>query len=749
MFRKTMKAALCVLLSVTVCLLTCTSAFAANGSGKTYVSETVLSYGSTDDEAKKWLTDNGYEILDHNLNEGADDLISKKRAVYLGYKTTENVEEAITDMRLMNMKGGYSVQDYQLLLEEQKTQISVFIDSFIVAVNEYRTNYQNGAESAKAAHDMLNMFIDDDTQQKMGDLLLNKIKEEYTDEEYVALSDEERAQTADMTTILMQGNANAILSIEQTIAIATDSSDNLWIDRYAEAKTYDDMLDTLMEEKNLTVNQAEQELTVEYDDAAKSIASKLESYKDYLGAYTNEDITLGSTQEEQDAYKTAHPDFEPAIWFAAGTQYELLQAVENDDITLLDLLTGDDFDLSGEDRYLLYPLIASLTKGQRACLDFLSMYQIVALGINDGESYKTIIENAGSDVFGKVETSVYNGVDRAVFGNDVALTGEAYKLQNSSGKDAMSDWKDSISDTSYALYIAFGVSLGATALAWITRPILGALRKHWASKAFDMMTVAERHGISVGEQIASMADDAADLADDSMDIGKEYTRRAANVTRSIGSARAWQEILYWAGVAFTCITAVLTAVSIWSTYNDLKAFYKSEFTPIPAYMVDESTDENDEKVFTYYSAVKCNRIDAGFVTESTEILKDFGDLNGDVGRQWVALYTTKDKAAGNPVTADFKVQYENSTIPDDRTPLSMFCEDSAQNITDKRAGFTFADNKNGIYMFFGTDANAYAGSVITGGRYALIGGVAGFLTAAAFFAGNLTGKKRKIKVNEV
>ena len=742
MLKKTMKAALCILMSVTTCLLTCTSAFAAGGKSKTYVSETVLSYGSTEDEAKKWLTDNGYEILDHNLNEGADNTISKKRAVYLGYKTTENAEEAITDMRLMNMKGGYSIQDYQILLEEQKTQISVFIDSFVVAVNEYRTNYQNGAESAKAAHDMLNMFVDDDTKQQMGDLLLNKIKEEYTDGEYAALSDEVKGKTADMTTILMQGNANVILAIEQTIAIATDSSDDLWLDRYAEAKTYDDMLDTLMEEKNLTVNQAEKELTVEYDDAAKSIASKLEAYKEYLGTYTNEDITLDSTQEEQDAYKTAHPDFEPTIWFAVGTQYELLDSVENDDITLLELLTGDDFDLSGEDRYLLYPLVASLTKGQRACLDFLSMYQLVSLGINGGESFKSALESMNAETFEKAQTSVYNGVDREVYGNDVALTGEAYKLQNSSGKDAMTDWKDSISNTSLALYIAFGVSLAATAASWTLRPVLSHLMTKWTGDSTSYMNMANYYkGEAANEGMLLVSDNATKA--------NKYVSKADSALRSVGYAKTWQKVLYYAGIAFTCITAVLTVVSLWSTYNDLKEYYNAEFTPIPAYMVDESTDENDEKVFTYYSAVKCNRIDAGFVTESTEILKDFGDLNGDVGRQWVALYTTKDKAAGNPLTTDFKVQYENSTIPDDRTPLSIFCEESAQNLTDKRAGFTYADGKNGIYMFFGTDANAYAGSVFTNGSTALLGGVTVILTAAAFFTGNLSAKKRKIKVNEV
>ena len=90
----------------------------------------IISYGKTADEAKQWLTDNGYEVLDKNLNEGADDTFSTKRAVYLGYKTTNDADEAITDMKLMNMKGGYSVQDYQMLLDEQKTNIKNFFKDF-------------------------------------------------------------------------------------------------------------------------------------------------------------------------------------------------------------------------------------------------------------------------------------------------------------------------------------------------------------------------------------------------------------------------------------------------------------------------------------------------------------------------------------------------------------------------------------------------------------------------------------------
>ena len=732
------KAVLSVFLSVTVCLLTCTSAFAAS-SNKTYVKETVLSYGKTEDEAKKWLKDNGYEVLDHNLNEGADDIFSKKRAVYLGYKTTNNADEAITDMRLMNMNGGYSVQDYQILLDEQKASIGAFIDSFIVAVNEYRANYEKGQERAKAAHDMLNVFSDDDTQQKMGDLLLNKIKEEYTEDEYNALSDEVKGKTVDMTTVLMQGNADIVLSIEQIIAIATDSGEDLWIDRYSAAATYDDMLDELMESENLTVNEAEKKLAVEYDESARSLVSKFEAYKDYLDAYTNEDLTITSTKEELDAYAEAHSDFDSAIWFTAGVQYELLDVLENDGITLRELIFGDEFDVANTDRYLLYPLIASLSKGQRACLDFLSMYQIVSLGINGDETYKEVEKSLELEKVGDGSTSVYAGIDRTIFGDEVALTGDAYKLQNSSGKSVMSRW-DHVTDITRALYIAFGVSLVASALS--------AASTHLMDFIAQKLEIAGNNYFDMANTCIQEANGDYGFMDTAEMMSNKYMAKGRASMRGIGTANTIQDIFYYAGIVFACVAIVLAVASIWRTVVDIKKYYDSEFTPIPMHMVDESVNENDEKVYTYYTAVTCNRKDAGMVTEETEILKDFGDLNGDVGRQWVALYTTKDKAAGNPITTDFKVQYENSTIPGERTPLSIFCENTAQNLTDEKSGYTYSDGKNGIYLFFGTDVNAYAGSVFSGNRYALVGGAAIVLLALSFFAGTKAGKKGSGRKNK-
>ncbi len=727
------------LLLTLACIVQPCSALAAS-SKKTYVKEFMLSYGNTADEAKKWLKDNGYEVLDYDLNEGADDTFSKKRAVYLGYKTTTDAADAVTDMRLMNMKGGYSVQDYQIMLDEQKANIELFIGDFVVAVNEYRANYAKGQERAKAAHDMLNYLYDDDTQAQMGDLLLNKIKEEYTEEEYNALDGDVKAKTADMTTILMQGNADAVLAIEQTIATASDSSDTLWTERYAEASTYDEMLDELMEAENMTVNEAEKFLAAEYDEDARAIASKIDGYIEYLENYTKEDITLLSSAEEIKAYEAEHTDFSYTDWFTAGTQYELLKVLMNDDVSLLELMTGEDFDVLGDDRCMLYPLVASLTKGQRACLDFMTLYGIVALGINGDEATAETMTDFKLKPTDEKGVSVYDGVDRTLFGGEVALTNDAIRLRASTGKEAVRSRESYISATSYVLYGVFCLSAICAVAAWKHSASLAAfaaeVKKNVAqieSEAAEAYAMYERLGTE--QEWAPYKTKYDDL------MSKSETART-----DLGKTNTMTKYFRYAGIALTCISIIIMGISLWNTYNDLKEYYKSDFTPIPMHMVDEGVDENDEKVYTYYTAVACNRKDAGMVTSETEILEDYGDLNGDVGRQWVALYTTKDKAAGYPVQTNMLVRYEDSKLPDeDSTALSMFGEKSAQNLTNETAGYTYNDGKSGIYMFFSVDTAAFAGSVFSGSRYVLMGGAAAVLLAAAFAAGMYTEKKGKKK----
>ncbi len=757
MLKKSLSAIISIVLVLTLCIGTCFSAFAATSNSGKYIKEVILSYGKTADEAKKWLTDNDYEVLDSNLNDGADDTFSTKRAVYLGYKTTNKASEAITDMKLMNMKGGYSVQDYQMLLSEQKDNLKVFFDNFKVAVQEYRNNYKAKQERAIAAHDMLNMLYDDDTKQSLGDLLLNRVREEYTDKEYNALTDEEKAKVADMTTILMQGSANAVLAMEQIIATATDESATPWTNRYQEAKTYDEMIDELVDSQDFTAKEAEKELSSKYNDDAKKIAVSFQNYKDYIAENTFDEISLKSTDEEIEAYQKAHEDFNYSDWCAAATQCEILKSLKNDDVSLYDLIFSDDYDVVNTDKYMLYPLVSVLSDGQRACLDFLSTYQLIGLGINDDSATKATMDNF--DIISSKDMShisVYDGVDRTVFSDDVALTGDAYKLQASSGKNAVENWNVPISVTSIVLFSALVVSTAATVFSWVYSSHLNSILKDAAEEqrlsqylvkkseeCIDSWKVTLENARELGNETTEKA--ATTVINDKNNVLQQQIARKDNAISAYNSASTWSKVMNYAKIGMTCVTAVILGFTIWSAYQDLNEYYNTTFTPIPSNMVNQGVNDKDEKVYTYYKAVKCNRVAQNMVTDSTKLLGDYGDLNGDVGKQWVALYTTTDSAAGDPITTDFKVQYKDTNVPDDRTPLSIFCETTVQNLTNKKAGYTYADSKDGIYLFYGTDESAFAGSVISDGAYyVLVGGGCAIVAAViAFFVGKNAGKKSK------
>ncbi len=740
MIKKILKNTISIILATVMCFVSFTSAFAASSANKkSYVKEMIISYGNSDEEAKSWLKDNEYKIIDNNINEGADDTFSTKRAVYLGYKTTTNAEEAITDMKLMNMKGGYSVEDYQKLLNDQKSSIKFFIDNFICAINEYRTNYKKGQERAKAAHDMLNLLYDDDTQQKLGDLFLNKIKEEYAEEEFNALTEDEQSKIADMTTILMQANGTAVLAIEQLIAIATDSGDSVWSDRYSEALSYDEMVERLIDEDNITKNEASKKLAAEYDEDAKAIASKLEDYKSYLEVYTEESVSFSSTNEELEIFNEDKENEDVAEWIAAGTQYVALQKLENDDISLLDIIFSDEYDLENEDSYLLYPLVSVLTDGQRACLDFLPMYQIVSMGLNNDSSVKKAIENVDIDSANGEYESIYDGIDRSIFSNQVAMTGEAYNLQNSSDMDASDNWfTGGISTATKIMYIAFGVSVIATVATFITASHYTELYKQLVASPLENVMVC----VNEGEPL------------DDYFVGRVFEYQPASeadkleYAAQVGKARNWSNVFNYAGVAMAAISIILLSISAWNTYTELQAYYNTELTPIPMHMVNQGVNDKDEKVFTYYTAVKCNRESAGMITDRTSLLEDFGDINGDVGREWVALYTTKDKSAGNPITADFIVQYGNTDIPGDDTPLSMFAESVAQNLTNEKSGYTYSNDKNGIYLFYGTDDIVYAGSVFSNSTYVIIGAFAVVILILITFFIIRNAKKRRTNTED-
>ncbi|MBR3620362.1 MAG: hypothetical protein IKN56_02550, partial [Clostridia bacterium] len=281
-----------------------------------YISEVKIGMGKSSGDAKAALS--GYMILsddkgnpvDLNQNAGGGFASKGEKVVYLGYKVTTDREEAITDLALMNMKGGYSVQEYEALMEAQlKSQIIPFVDDFLAAIKEYRKNIKHPVSENRARAQFvraaLNKLIDDDTGKGLGDLLLNETKYEMglkaynklsdaqkektdvikeSDKAYNALPDEKKANTADILTILAQSNGEVTVAFENLIVRASDDNGQSWIERLADT-TYDDLRDIYAEEFGILPSDAEAELDKIYEDDARKLLSLIDTFKEEMDSY--------------------------------------------------------------------------------------------------------------------------------------------------------------------------------------------------------------------------------------------------------------------------------------------------------------------------------------------------------------------------------------------------------------------------------------------------------------------------------
>ena len=125
-----------------------------------FISEVALIYEDSVKDAQKAIEGTEWKLYEQDLNANADALFDD--GVYLIYKTTTDVEEAITDLRVMDMYGGYSSSDYEKQLESIRAQYLSMVADLRKAVlrqlagesNSRRTSSSWSARSGSSS----NMF---------------------------------------------------------------------------------------------------------------------------------------------------------------------------------------------------------------------------------------------------------------------------------------------------------------------------------------------------------------------------------------------------------------------------------------------------------------------------------------------------------------------------------------------------------------------------------------------------------------
>ena len=737
-----------------------------------YISEVKIGMGKEAKDAEAALA--GYKILSDekgnpvDLNQNAGGGLGSKgeKVVYLGYKTTTDRSEAVTDLALMNMKGGYSVQDYEVLMETQmKAQIIPLVENFLAAIDEYRENYHssNPANHARAqyVHDILDKFTDDDCGGKgLGELLLSDTKSEMGVKAYNALPEADRKNHADILTILAQANGKATLMIENLITRASDSSEDTWLDRLAGVNdaSLADMFDMLPTD-------AGSELAKMYDSDARKILKMWDALREdlencseakkALNNLDNDDFKEAFEAAENigdnatlDEAKTVLGDFVDAqtdLFDAAYDAqtvaiYEKLSEYEYEDGTLLDYFMRPADEIS-EDISVLYPLVACLSEGQRAGVEFVSLKELICMAITDEEGY------SGADLDSLEKISIYNGVDREIYQKGgVALTSEALRagaINEAADDGVLSLWTVAAMLVTGLTFVAL-----ATSVSYWTEysAKLSALTEQINNHRSLLETIWGNNpaykGLKGDIQFGGWG--IEDVFDES-----EHPEWRDPYNKATSGTAISKSLSIGLGVA----VVILTLVTTYLAYRDMVNFYKVEFTPIPHYMVDEKDitafDENGNQVVlknqsAYYKAVECNR------TEKDEMYENLGtcaDMNGDVGRQWLALYAQKSDVYA-PILADsLLVKVNDANLPAGYTTgMHMFGSASAFNLNSEL--YDWNKKAPQVIVYFKTDSSAkpagIAGSNFTAGHLAVTAVIG--LAAGALISGlavKSAGKKNK------
>ena len=789
--------------AMVVCLTTAAGKPAAvyaeetEGGGK-YVSDVFIAYGKSEDKAAKWLTEHGWEPVKGNVNAGKssfwdDNMIQDQDvAAVMGIKRTDDKNDAITDMAVMNMTGGYSIPEYEKLLEEKKTEINEFINNFKVVIKEYRENRQKeGSDFGKAradlSYEMLNKFYDGDpedpvavhdTGEKLGDLFDNETMQEGNE------------SGGDLEQLLLESSGAALLAMETFLAFGADPGEESWLER-ASGLTGDELSENLPKYvpeaagQDIAESAAVQYLNERFEDTAVQLADQWSVVHEemlWFEEYNETNDLWPHDGEDEDAYvarvdsyfeELIKQDEEKGIaeqdkHTNARMRYYNLYEVRYEGgwgETLGDFFNPADEEWNYPAEEYFLPMAAALSDGQRASMDILSLQMLLMIGFGNIDAVKKALPNIRKDFGDLEEISIYTGVNREAFRGNVALTSEALMEQNVGNGEAFDQIWDNTGIVAMTSYVA--AALGAVTL--VSGMVMTIKGVEYTGRFADPGTLKAVQRILklCKDRMKKYAVDTQKYANAEAKYNELAPELEENtVITKTGTAGRW---MMGIGGAILVGAAIVKAVQMWK-------YYDRDMKPIPRMIVDESdivtylTDDNGEPVldekgnqkkvidfntYEYYSAVKCNRPDVGEIGDWNDGVSDYknpehycydiADLNADMGQEWLALYTVKSQNKGNPILADtLTLQYGKDSMPKGCTgSLHLFTYTNSIDLGD--TAWAYNNKKGGVRLYWGEDKDAFAAGTASSfgtGQLALAG-IGGLILGIAGATLVLTRKRRK------
>ena len=645
------------IISLILIVTTLFTTFAINvsaASTEEYISEVALIYEDSVEDALEEIEGTDWKLFEYDLNPDADK--SFDDGVYLIYKTSTNVEDAITDLRVMDMYGGYSTSNYQKQLEKTRSQYMQAIADLRVAVNEFKTLYDAGDEMAKLAYRQMNYYKDvktaggTETDMLMGDFFLNLP----TDEKIVQ--------------VFMEGNSFVVENLISLIAVGISGAEGTTLStRIAEKYAIKDTL-----------------TDTDYYDAAEALATSFMAIKAKLLRYD-------ALSKEYDLEDEEMTDEEFTFLTEYAVMADLLTTITMGDVTLAAFIRGA-WEIKD-----LYPIVAAFTPGQNALIEMGQLetvlkYNSPSKPVAELNETLNALEESLKDENGNLKVfDVYEGVDREIFKGDFAMTTAAERQQALTGETW--DWGSAASRST-------GVAIGYISLAVV-----------------DVAMAGVAIGIGVKQAALNSAFKVADAAYQAGGFVDETAYRAARQAFDTAFSNKHNFAAKWAGVKVNfAISAVALALVIAGCYgiSTWYNYYNPDYLEIPNTLIDvRETDLGDK--YIKFTAAK--------VFEDGELSEKNADFNAYEGKEWIALYYTKDASAGNCLLSKFVYKDNDATIARRHQGISMFGETEAFNLNSH----VYNEDAPGVYVTIrysttkkaAADVPTVVGSMFGGAFYAL------------------------------
>lgn len=636
---KLSKILISMLLVVTMCITMVMPASA--GRVTYYLSDLKMAEASTADEAKAILAEAGYTVLDKNLNPGGS------KAVYLGYMKSKNVDDAITDVRVMNMKGGFNISDYESIIEDALDEYGTEVNRLRIAANEFAENYKAGKKEAQLAYRQLNYYYVeiDKKQVKMGDYMLNfpTTNEGFAD-------------------ILLKGNPNILNNIRILLSMGVADGGDL-IERI-KAATADEEVYT----------------KAKYYEDAKEMAGKIQQLKKMLDDAIAEIDEIEADSDMTEAEKEAAllmPEYIVTLLLSFDVALETIPCGDTTYSDYFETTTDVDYKV-------LYPFVEAMTEGQRAMATSGQIHSVLVY--NSVEMSDEELNTQLAEIEKEYEPlSVYFGTDMNLLDGAIGVTSDALREEAATGNQWFACFTGNMAGdiTISSLFGAGGVALVGISAHFLKQQFIIANTKVAELDKFTLWFNNNKMAVSLNEfkngEISQKYYES---------IVNEYTAKN-NAINAKYTASTSTVVLSSLGVA---VGLAMIAFSIYSIVQIVDK-YNPRYTKIPSNMVDTVETANGNR-FINYNVVNSLYKDGDKTAEKP------GDLNAYDGVQWNAIYYTKSYEAGKCMTATGYF-IDSASNFGKYTPVAAF---GTKNCYDLNS-FNDNDCTENIYVAFGNSNN--------------------------------------------